>query len=188
MTPEEIGVVVTMWQDASTPRILMVVAVADGLSGPLRSRVVRAQWITDAVSLLSTVLHRPAVFTELAADVLASRVPVTTEALADDREALLGALTELLGPLCPCERRAWTLAINLFAEIVSGACLDPFDIHPQLAAASSATLRAARPGCDETCGPPSSTPDTPSPGDDHELDRHHRPTGVDPSDREYLRR
>lgn len=152
--------VVAMWQESATPRIPTVVAIADRLGGSLRCRVARAEWIADAVSLLSTVLHHPAVFTELAADVLASRVPVTTEELAEDREALMGALTELQGPLCPCERRAWDLAIDLFAEIVSGACLDPFDIRPEATSASIA-VPATRPGCDETCGrPPGHTPDT----------------------------
>jgi hypothetical protein len=53
-------------------------------------------------------------------------MPVSTDELAQDRDALLGAIADLQGPLDAAHKRAWTLAIGLFAEIVSSVCLDPF--------------------------------------------------------------
>ena len=118
--------VATGWQRMSADPILLLVALTDRLPGSVRVRTVRAGWIADTVSRLADRLDHPASFVPEAAAVLAERMPVSMDQLAEDRDALLGALADVEGPLDPDHQRAWSLAIGLFAEIVSSVCLDPF--------------------------------------------------------------
>jgi hypothetical protein len=126
MSPEEIDLVVTGWRRATSDPHLLDQAIADRLPGSDEQRAGRATWIVRVVSQLSRVLDHPARFAPMVADMVAERVPVTIDELATDRDALLGALGELLGPLGGQGEQAWSLAVELFAEIVADLCLDPF--------------------------------------------------------------
>lgn len=126
MSPEEIEIVAAGWQRVSSDPTLLLVALTDRLPGSVRVRTERARWIADTVSRLTSRLEHPGSFMPEAAAVLAMRLPVSMDDLAQDRDALLGALVDLQGPLDPPSARAWSLAIGLFAEIVSSVCLDPF--------------------------------------------------------------
>ena len=118
--------VATGWHQISADPIVLLVALTDRLPGSVRVRASRAEWIADTVSRLTDRLNRPASFMPVAAAVLSERMPVSTDELAQDRDALLGAIADMQGPLDAAHTRAWTLAIGLFAEIVSSVCLDPF--------------------------------------------------------------
>ncbi len=54
-------------------------------------------------------------------------MPLTMDDLAVERDALFGALAAVGEPMTAGDqRRAWEMAIELFAEIVTSVCLDPF--------------------------------------------------------------
>jgi hypothetical protein len=126
VSPEEIRTVAAGWQLVSSDPTLLIVALTDRLPGSVQVRTARARWIADTVSRLTSRLEHPASFVPEAASVLATRMPVSMDEMAEDRDALLGALVDLQGPLDPSSERAWSLAIGLFGEIVSSVCLDPF--------------------------------------------------------------
>ena len=126
MSPEQIARVVATWRTVTCDAQALDRAIAGRLPGNAAERTARAIWIVSAVSRLSQVLDHPARFAPTVADMVAERVPVTMDELAADRDALLGALRELLGPLGADGERAWSLAIGLFAEVVGDLCLDPF--------------------------------------------------------------
>lgn len=129
MTPEQIDIVQRSWR-AALGDVQLPATIAGALSGSPNETSTRATWIVDTVSALSALLNQPGQFSELAERVLARRVGVTIEELAEDREALLAAI-RTKHPSGRDERerieRAWTLAIQLFGEIVTAACLDPFN-------------------------------------------------------------
>ena len=54
-------------------------------------------------------------FGPTAVELIALRFPVTLDELAQERDALRGALDERCGPLAPDAAHAWDLAIELFA-------------------------------------------------------------------------
>ena len=126
MNPEQIALVVATWRAATADPQTLDEAIADRLPGTGDERARRALWIVRVVSRLSAVLDHPTRFAPTVADLVAERVPVTMDELAADRDALLGALRQLLGPLGADGEQAWSLAICLFAEVVGDLCLDPF--------------------------------------------------------------
>ena len=131
MSPEQIALVMTTWSIVAGDPESLDRAIAGRLPGTPEERAVRAIWIVQAVSRLSRVLDHPARFAPLVADIVAQRVPVTIEELGADRDALLGALRELLGPLGTAGEQAWSFAVGLFAEVVADLCLDPFACAPR---------------------------------------------------------
>jgi hypothetical protein len=128
MSPEQIDLVVTTWRDARRDSRVNSI-IAESLPGTHDERTARAAWIVDTVTVLSAVLNQPGQFNELSERVLSRRVGVTIAELTVDREALLIAI-RLQQPDDETAReridRAWSLAIQLFGEIVTAACLDPF--------------------------------------------------------------
>lgn len=127
MSPDEIDAVADSWQRALAEPDRLRAAIGARLTGSAPFREERARWIVRSVSCLSPVLDHPTAFVPAAVVLIASRYPVTIEELAAERDALLGALEERSGPLTPGARRAWDLAVDLFAEIVASIGLDPFD-------------------------------------------------------------
>src|SRR3954447_5543383 len=127
MSPDDIAEVTTRWQVAASEPQLLHLAIAERLSGLLRFRNRRADWIIEAVTCLSGVLEHPAAFASRAADLLAQRPRVTIDELASEREALLEAIADLCGPLDSQALRSWSLAIGLFVEITAANGLHPFN-------------------------------------------------------------
>ena len=130
MSPDDISQVNRTWSLALTDLDALLEAVADRLPGSVTFRTQRAQWIVRAVTCLSPVLDHPTAFVPAAINLISVRFPVTTEELASERDALLGALDERCGPLTPETVQAWNLAIELFGEIVCSIGMDPFDAFP----------------------------------------------------------
>jgi hypothetical protein len=126
MSPEQIAFVTAIWRTVTRDPQVLDNAIAERLPGPGSEPAARAVWIVRAVSRLSRVLDHPTRFAPMVADMVAERIPVTIDTLAADRDALLGALRQLVGPLGPDGEQAWSLAIGLFAEVVADLCLDPF--------------------------------------------------------------
>jgi len=127
MNRDEVDTVAASWRRARSDPDLLHAAIVERLPGMLPFRVVRAQWIVDAVTQLAPALDRPATFVPLAGDLLEARKPLTLDELAVDRDALFGALGAIGEPMTACDqRRAWEMAIELFAEIVTSVCLAPF--------------------------------------------------------------
>ena len=127
MNRDEIDIVATSWCRARSDPGLLHAAIVERLPGTLHTRVVRARWIVDAVTRLAPALDRPATFVPLAGDLLEARMPLTLDELAVDRDALFGALSAVGEPITARDQlRAWEMAIELFAEIVTSVCLDPF--------------------------------------------------------------
>jgi len=127
MNRDEIDIVASSWRRARSDPDLLLAALVERLPDSLPFRVVRAQWIVDAVTRLAPALGRPATFVPLAGDLLEARMPLTMDDLAVDRDALLGALGAVGEPMTAGDqRRSWEMAIELFAEIVTSVCLDPF--------------------------------------------------------------
>jgi hypothetical protein len=56
---------------------------------------------------------------------------VTTGDLAVDRDALVRGLRAVTTDFGPDEEEAWDAAFQLFSEVVSSLCLDPFGCHPR---------------------------------------------------------
>jgi hypothetical protein len=128
VSPEQIGAVARTWAVASREPDRLHAAIAAGLPSPARAD--RARWIVDAVSSVSGTLDRPTALGPAAADVIARRGAVTTAELAVDRDALVGALWAVAPDFGPVEEEAWNAAFQLFSEVVSSLCLDPFGPHP----------------------------------------------------------
>jgi hypothetical protein len=126
MSPDDIDEVRTRWRAALTDADRLSRAIAERLDGSPPFRTARGRWIIDAVTSLSAVLDHPGAFAPMAIDLLARRSAVTVDQLADDRDALLGAIDEVCGPLDTTATRSWHLAIGLFAEILCSVGLDPF--------------------------------------------------------------
>lgn len=127
MNRDQIDIVVSSWRRARSDPDLLHAAIVDRLPGPSGFRDVRARWIVDAVNRLAPALGRPATFIPLASDLLAARIPLTLDELAVERNALFAALADVGEPMNKRDqRRAWEMAIGLFAEIVTSVCLDPF--------------------------------------------------------------
>jgi hypothetical protein len=127
MNRDEIDIVTSSWRRACSDPARLHAAIVDRLPGTLPFRVVRARWIVDAVTRLAPVLDRPATFVPLAGDLLAARMPLTVDELAVERDALFAALGDVGVPMSARDqRRAWEMAIGLFAEIVTSVCLEPF--------------------------------------------------------------
>jgi hypothetical protein len=127
MSPDDIDQVTRTWQEALTRRDLLLRAVGDHLPGAPAFRSARSEWIVRSVTLLSSVLDRPTAFLPAAVELISLRFPVTIEELAIERVALFAALEDRCA-LDASETRAWNLAIDLFAEIVSSIGLDPFGL------------------------------------------------------------
>lgn len=89
----------------------------------------RTDWLLGAVAHLVLVLDRPAALVTEGRAEITRRLPVTLAELAEDRDALLAALDQLVGPLQPGQRRAWMLATDLFAEIVGDLVIDHFAVE-----------------------------------------------------------
>jgi hypothetical protein len=124
---DEIDVVSSSWRRARSDPDLLLAALVERLPDTLPFRHVRAQWIVDAVTRLAPALGRPATFVPLAGDLLEARMPLTMDDLAVERDALFGALAAVGEPMTAGDqRRSWEMAIELFAEIVTSVCLDPF--------------------------------------------------------------
>jgi hypothetical protein len=134
VSPEQIGTVARTWDAAgSHPDRLHAAIVArlpesPGCGPP---PVERSRWIVDAVSRLSGALDRPTALGPAAAEVIGRRGPVTLADLGADRDAVLGALRDVAGDFGPVEEEAWDAAFQLFSEVVTDLCLDPFGTHPQ---------------------------------------------------------
>lgn len=126
MSPDDIDLVTRIWRAAMADEAHLRRAVGDRLRGPVAFRTDRAAWIVRSVSSLAPVLDHPTAFAPAAADLIALRFPVTLDELAEERDALLGALDERCGTLDPDAAHAWALAFELFAEIVCAIGLDPF--------------------------------------------------------------
>lgn len=127
MNRDEIDIVASGWRRACSDPERLQAAIVDRLPGTLPFRIVRARWIVDAVTRLAPALDRPATFVPLAGDLLAARMPLTVDELAVERDALFGALGDVGEPMTARDqRRAWEMAIGLFAEIVTSVCLEPF--------------------------------------------------------------
>lgn len=126
MSPDDIELVTGTWRHAVADREALVGAIAERLAGAEGFRTERAEWIVRAVSSLSPVLARPTAFAPVAIDLISLRYPVTSDELAVERDALLGAVAARCAPLGDDARRAWGLAIDLFGEIVCSMGLDPF--------------------------------------------------------------
>lgn len=126
MSPDDIAHVHRTWWSALTELDLLLRAVAARLPGTPSFRVRRAYWVVRSVSHLAPLLDHPTTFEPVAADLIASRFPVTLDELGCERDALLGALNERCGGLSDAELRAWEAAIGLFAEIVCAVGQDPF--------------------------------------------------------------
>src|SRR4051794_23315816 len=94
MSPEDIAQVDRTWADALTDLDALLGAIADRLPGSATFRTQRAQWIVRAVTCLSPVLDHPTAFVPTAINLISVRFPVTTEELAAERDALLGAVDE----------------------------------------------------------------------------------------------
>ena len=127
MSPDDIDEVRTRWGAALTDTERLCGAITERLNGSLQFRTIRARWIVAAVTGLAAVLDHPAAFAPMAVGLLAQRTAVTIDQLADDRDALLGAIDALCGPLDATATRSWQLAIGLFAEMLSTVGLKPFD-------------------------------------------------------------
>ena len=127
MSPDDIDEVRTRWRAALSEPDWLDGAITDRLSGPPHVRMIRSRWIIEAVTALSGILDHPRAFAPMAAELLTQRGPVTIEQLAIDRDALLGAVDEVCGPLDERTLRSWQLAIGLFDEIISSVGLNPFD-------------------------------------------------------------
>jgi len=127
MSPDDIAEVTTRWHLATSEPQVLHLAIAERLTGSLRFRNQRADWIIEAVTCLSGALEHPGTFASMAADLLAQRPHVTIDELASEREALLAAVADLRGPLDDTALRSWTLAIGLFVEITAANRLHPFD-------------------------------------------------------------
>jgi hypothetical protein len=126
MSPDDIAEVTSRWRLATSEPQLLHLAIAERLTGPLRFRNRRADWIIEAVTCLSGVLAHPGAFASTAADLLDRRPHVTVDELASEREALLAAVADLCGPFDGTALHSWTLAIGLFAEITAANGLHPF--------------------------------------------------------------
>ena len=127
MNRDEIDIVASSWCRARSDPDRLLAAIVERLPGRLPFRVARAQWIVDAVTRLAPALGRPATFAPLAGDLLEARMPLTMDDLAVERDALFGALGAVGEPMTAGHhRRAWEMAIQLFSEIVTSVCLDPF--------------------------------------------------------------
>ena len=126
MSPDEIDQVTCIWRSARADEALLADAIGERLVGTAEFRADRARWIVRSVSSLAPVLHHPTAFGPVAADLITLRFPVTLDELAQERDALLGALAERCGPLAPDAAHSWDLAFELFAEIVCAIGLDPF--------------------------------------------------------------
>lgn len=124
MSPEQIDVVARTWDRAGQQPDRLHAAVAGGLPDPGAGE--RARWVVDAVGRLSSALDRPTALPPAAAEVIARRGPVTLAELAVDRDACLEALRHLTADFGPAEEDAWDAAFQLFQELVSPLCLDPF--------------------------------------------------------------
>jgi hypothetical protein len=131
MSPDDIDEVTVRWNLAASEPQLLHLAIAERLTGSIRFRNRRADWIIETVTCLSEVLEHPGTFASRAADLLSQRPFVTTDELANERDALLAALTDLCGPLEGAALRSWTLAIGLFAEFVAATGLHPFSHNDQ---------------------------------------------------------
>jgi hypothetical protein len=129
MSPDDIDEVAVRWNLALCEPQLLHLAIAERLTGSLRFRKQRADWIIEAVTCLSAVLEHPGTFASMAADLLSQRPYVTTDELTNERDALLTALTDLCGPLDATALRSWTLAIGLFAEFIAATGLHPLSPH-----------------------------------------------------------
>jgi hypothetical protein len=140
MSPEQITAVVNSWDRALAEPALHT-EIAQRLDGDEDHRHNRAAWIIKAVTQLAHALDRPGLFETLAEGALAQRLPVSVDELAADREALLGALTTINGPSDSASERSWSLAIQLFAEIVASTSLNPFGFR----AASPPTITTIEP-------------------------------------------
>ncbi len=117
VSPEQIDAVTRTWSAAVRDPDRLEAAVVERLPGGAPDR---ARWLVCSVSRLTSVLDRPTTFT-------AGEAAVTTVGeLAVDRAAVLGAVRSVAGPLAPADERAWALALDLFDELVSARCLDPF--------------------------------------------------------------
>jgi hypothetical protein len=127
MNRDEIDIVTCSWRRARSDPDRLHAAIVERLPGTFEFRVVRAQWIVDAVTRLAPALDRPGTFVPLAGDLLEARMPLTMGELTVERDALFGALTDVGEPMnARDQRKAWEMAIGLFAEIVTSVCLDPF--------------------------------------------------------------
>jgi hypothetical protein len=127
MSPDEIAEVTTRWHMATSEPQLLHLAIAERLTGSVRFRNRRADWIIEAVTCLSGALEHPTTFATLAGDLLSQRPHVTIDELASEREALVAAVADLCGPLDSAALHSWSLAIGLFVEITAANGLHPFD-------------------------------------------------------------
>src|SRR3954453_13802314 len=95
MSPEDIDEVRTRWRAALNEPDRLGRAITDRLNGSPQFRAIRSRWIIEAVTALSGILDHPGASAPMAAELLTQRSPVTTEQLASDRDALLGAVDEV---------------------------------------------------------------------------------------------
>jgi hypothetical protein len=135
VNPEQIGTVARSWDAAGRDRDRLHAAITVRLpacadEGPPQDE--RCRWIVDAVSRLSGALNRPTSLGPAAAEVISQRGPVTLADLGADRDAVLGALRDVAPGFGPAEEDAWDAAFQLFSELVTDLCLDPFGArrHP----------------------------------------------------------
>ena len=126
MSPDDIDQVTRTWRAAMADEDVLTRSIGERLTGTVPFRAERARWIVRSVSSLAPVLDHPTAFGPTAVELIALRFPVTLDELAQERDALLGALAERCGPLAPDAAHSWDLAFELFAEIVCAIGLDPF--------------------------------------------------------------
>jgi hypothetical protein len=126
MTPEQIEDVTRTWHIAAPIRGAVRNAVVRSYRPGAERTEERADWVLDAVERLHLLLDRPARLGIAVADLVGRRNTITTEALAEDRDALIGGLDAALGGLTLHEEEAWQQACALVWEVVSALAPSPF--------------------------------------------------------------